>query len=286
MLLYEKVPISDNSIYGIQEVKRDSIFKEGPCVIIMLSSTWFLSNINAAMRYVTNIVNEDIDNHYDPNKRVFGVAYGNYSEEYQGFTELVPTDEEIADFTSKYFFPLIEKNDNRISLVKALRNLRNINFITYCNGDKYFKKIESSLKMKMNELGYGEEEQSLLLSQISVASISGQEIPTKGTKATSLIFSDENDIYYVKPSEKIISCNNIHEINVSGDGDHGLKKYMVNDSIISNSINTFLTRVLDNSIFNYNNKDTFIPIQNEGIDKILIDQKSINDEKKKELRQN
>ena len=121
-----------------------------------------------------------------------------------------------------------------------------------------------------------------MLSQISVASISGQEIPTKGTQATSVIFSDENDIYYVKPSEKIISCNNIHEINVSGDGDHGLKKYMVNDSTISNSINTFLTRVLDNSIFNYNNKDTFIPIQNE----VLIDQKSISDEKKKELRQN
>ena len=136
--------------------------------------------------------------------------------------------------------------------------------------------------MKMNELGYGEEEQSLLLSQISVASISGQEIPTKGTQATSVIFSDENDVYYNKASKEILSCDNIHEITVSGDGDHGLKKYMVNDSTISNSINTFLTRVLDNSIFNYNNKDTFIPIQNE----VLIDKKSISDEKKKELRQN
>ena len=86
---------------------------------------------------------------------------------------------------------ILEYN-KRIDTITAMKNVRNINFVTYCDGVKIFKKIEDILETKMQQLKYSNEEIKMVISQICLAGIIGNSLK-EGTKATSLLFADKND---------------------------------------------------------------------------------------------
>ena len=74
----------------------------------------------------------------------------------------------------------------------SCKNFRNINFVTYCDGTKVFKKIEELLENKMEKLEYSSEEIKQILSQVCLAAISGSSLQGH-IKATSLLLGDKND---------------------------------------------------------------------------------------------
>ncbi len=73
--IFEKKPIAYSNEYGIEEITNQDVFKNGPCVIVILAQAWFLSSVNGAMRLVSNFVNPDIDGCYDSNKRILGLGF-------------------------------------------------------------------------------------------------------------------------------------------------------------------------------------------------------------------
>lgn len=291
--IYEKKPITYDNEYGIEEITNQDVFKNGPCVIVILGQTWFLSSINGAMRLVTNLVNENIDDFYEPNKRVFGLGFGNlgigsFFGEYGEFSESSPTNEELEEFVNTYFLPLVSINNDRIDKMNAMKNIRNINFVTYCNGTKIFKKIEELLENKMKEFGYSNEEIKLILSQVCLVAISGSAIQ-EGTKATTLLFGDKNDHSFDTESQlselknSLIETNGYFEFVVDGDGNHDFRKYMRDDLKLSSLIKTFLKKALENSGYNYNN-DIFLPIVSEHFIMDIINNYKKNQQNKIEYK--
>ena len=267
--IYEKKPITYDNEYGIEEITNQDVFKNGPCVIVILGQTCFLSSVNGAMRLVTNLINQNIDDSYEPNKRVFGLGFGNlgigsFFGEYGEFSESSPTDDELEEFVNTYFLPLVSINNDRIDTMNAMKNIRNINFVTYCDGTKVFKKIEELLENEMKNLGYSNEEIKQILSQVCLAAISGSTIQGD-IKATSLLFGDKNDRSFNGGSQlsesknPFIERDNYFEFVVDGDGNHDFRKYMRDDLRLSSLIKMFLNKALENSAYNYNS-NTFIQI--------------------------
>jgi hypothetical protein len=217
---------------------------------------------------VTNLVNPDIDESYDPNKRVFGLGFGNlgnvsFFEVYGDFSEYTPTEDELIEFVNTYFLPLVSFNHHKIDIMDAIKNVRNINFVTYCDGSKIFKKIEELLENKMKEIGYSNEEINIILSQICLAAVSGSSIDTK---ATTVLFGDINDRSFnfeaklAESYHSIINHNGQFAFVIDGDGTHDFRKYMKKEEKTSSIIKMFLNKALENSAYH---NDSFLPIVSE-----------------------
>lgn len=273
--IYEKTCKTETNPYGIIERQEKNIFKT-PCIITIIAGPIFLKNINGSLRQVANLVNPDIDNYYDGNRKILGLGFGDYKPDYGRFTRITPTEEELEDFMQKYFYPLIEKNKTKIDVLEAMKNMRNITFVTYCNGALVFKKIETKLEQKMQSLGYTNSEISLILSQICLAAVSGNVIKRKGTKALSITFGDVLDLDFEKNKEIFSSNKEIIDrgfidytssigYGVVGDGEHSFKRHMTEDPILSEKIKIFLNTSLDNAIYNQK-EDIIEPITYEKIE--------------------
>lgn len=271
--IYEKVCKTKDNIYGMTEVLDKNIFKS-PCIITILAGPIFLENINGSLRQVAELVNPDIDNYYDPNRRILGLGFGDYSEKYGRFTRISPTPEELYEFLTNYFYPLFINNNEKIDVLKAMKNFRNITFVTYCNGAKVFKAIEEELKLKMKEVGYTDSDIGLIISQICLAAVSGRVIRKKGTCALAISFGDVNDEDYELEEKTISSINDMKQgyinydssigFSVAKDGAHSFKRHMTEDMDLSFRILTFLNTSLENAIEN-KNTDVIIPITYEKI---------------------
>lgn len=246
--LFEKKPITADNTYGIEEINDPDVFKKGPCIIIALAKTWHLSNINGAMRLVSNLVNPNIDEQYNPDRRVFGIASGEmeastYTDDCS-FSKDEPNDADVSEFVDTYLVPLVSKNGKKISVDEAMNNMRNVNFVTFCNGSLIYGIMEIALAIKMRVLCYTEEEINLILSQASLAAVSG-DIEFNRTRAATLLFTDKNDTTDEGLKESMVECNNYYRYIVDGDGRHEFKKYMQDDPKLSSAIKTFLNKALD-----------------------------------------
>lgn len=272
--LYEKKPKIYDNKYGIEEIDSNNFFKNSPCVITILAQTYFLSNINGAMRLVSNLINPNIDNKYDLDRRIFGLGFGNVSftginEDSIAFTESTPNDKELNDFVDKYFLPLVSYNNSKIDKRIAMKNIRNINFLTYCDGIQIYRKIENLLLLKMQYLGFTDEEIKDILSQICLAAVSTDKTKDS-TYATTIMFNDKNDscindkLNKEKRTDLFVLIDGFLNFVVNSDGKHGFDKYMKDDFTISNSIKVFLNKVLDNSSIN-NEKEEFVPVNLKSI---------------------
>ena len=253
--IFEKKPIAYSNEYGIEEITNQDVFKNGPCVIVILAQAWFLSSVNGAMRLVSNFVNPDIDDFYDSNKRIMGLGFGDigigaFFGECGEFSETTPTDDELEEFVNTYFVPLVSSNHKKMDMITAMKNIRNINFVTYCDGSKIFKRMEELFNNKMKEIGYSNEEIKQILSQICLAAVSGSSLETK---ATTILFGDKNDrscnfkSQLAESDDSFINHDNYYEFVIDGDGDHDFRKYMKKDEKLSSAIKMFLNKALEDS---------------------------------------
>ncbi len=231
--VFEKTCKTQDNPFGIREIADENPLQKGPCIITILALPILLKQVNGSLRQVAELVNPDIDNHYDPDRRILGLGFGDYIEQYGKFTRISPSKEEVEDFLNRYFRPLFIENDKKTEVLKAMKNFRNITFLTYCNGAKVFQMMEETLKQKMEEVGYSKDEVGMILSQVCLAAISGDVISRTGTSTLAFSFGDVNDYDYeqnvnIKKSIRDMNQGFIHYgssigFAIAGDGEHSLK---------------------------------------------------------------
>ena len=273
--IYEKTCKTETNHYGIIEIKEENPLAKGPCIITILAYPMFLRDINGSLRQVANVVNPDIDKFYDPKRRILGLGFGDYNEKYSRFSRYSPTEEELDEFMTKYFYPLVSKDNSKINVLTAMKNIRNVTFVTYCNGAILFKRIEDKLTQKMVVLGYLKDEIGMILSQICHAAISGSVIKRKETKTLTITFGDVLDIEFNNDKDIIhktnptvgsfINYESSLGYGILGDGEHSFKKHMTENDTLSSKIKQFLNASLDNAIDNQEN-DIIEPITYQKIE--------------------
>lgn len=162
--LYEKVPETDENEHGIKIMEEDkNPFKEGPCLLSMIAVAIWEKDINGALNQAmealrlrtnhnenTGIKIEDFEG------KILSLAYSEPSERTTakgrkfnwGYTRTENLDDE---FTRKYLFPLIEKEGKKIDILQAMKNMRNVNIMTYCGATQSALRMEECLVNRMKE---------------------------------------------------------------------------------------------------------------------------------------
>ena len=296
--LYEKVPKTDENEYGIKIMEEDkNPFKEGPCLLSMIAVAIWEKDINGALNQAmealrlrtnhnenTGIGIEDFEG------KILSLAYSEPLERITakgrkfnwGYTRTENLDDE---FTRKYLFPLIEEEGKKIDILQAMKNMRNVNIMTYCGATQSALRMEECLVNRMKELGYSEEEISKIQSQMCIigyatdAKMRAEFVEHKKIKSTCLSFGDVNDGDVCAPQGIKESAKKNNTIYYDegyyfhyGNGEHGAKNYIsINDSL-SLGISSVLTRAISNSIENCRSSE-FKPLTQElltqDIEKII-----------------
>ena len=156
-----------------------------------------------------------------------------------------------------------------------MRNMRNVNLMTYCGATGSALRIEECLKNRMNELGYSEQEISQIQSQMCVIcyatdiKMNREFVDKKKVESTCISVGDVNDPD-VSASQSIrekakasgpIYYDEGYYFHY-GNGEHSLKGYILQDPSLSAVISSVLTKAVSNSIENTKSTE-FKPITKE-----------------------
>ena len=286
--LYEKVPQSDEYEFGLKLLEQSkNPFKDGPCLVSMIASTMWEKDINGALNQGMEALRLRTNNNEnsgigleDFQGRILSVAYGDPSERAgikgKQISNGISRKENLDDeFTQKYLFPLIEDDGKKIDVLQAMRNMRNVNLLTYCGATASALRMEECLKNRMNELGYSEQEISQIQSQMCVIcyatniKMSREFVDKKNVKSTCISVGDVNDpdvgaSQRIKENAKTSGPIYFDEGYYFhyGNGEHGLKGYILQDPSLSAVISSVLTKAVSNSIENTESTE-FKPITKE-----------------------
>lgn len=282
--IYERVEKNEYYPSGLKEIDSNFLFGYYPCVITILAKTWFMSSVNGAIKYVSDLVNPDISEKFKSNRKIYGLGFGDldmYNSDTSdlAFTEDEPTNRELYDFVTKYLFPLVSEDKWKIDVDIAMKRLKNINFLTYCNGSKIYTTIEAILEEKMRNIGYTNEEIDEILSQMCVAAVGGEAFDD--VKATTILFNDKNDTEENDLPLGLSKCKNYYRYVVDGDGKHDYRKYMSQDPVLPGVIKEFLNESLNRAMIS-SNTGMFIPVDKDKLIPIVID--SFNQKQNSEVQ--
>ena len=287
--LYERVPKSTEYEHGSRMIDDDeNPFKKGPCLLC----------VSAMLNIPPNIMGQPDRSIFGLSKQGMKMARLRTTGSVNGGFELkdfpvkflaIRTDgkktaeiDETTELVDKYFLPLISENDKKIDCIQAMKNMRNVNLLSYCNGTILAKEIENILINKMNDLGYKEEEIKKIQSQMCIFP-SATERLKKNQKWTCISVTNVNDseifVPYNEELEKMDKLvreskskailakhsDNQYEYLFEGSESHTIREYSSDGEFpISVCVSSVISEALENSIENSRN-EKFKPITVEQL---------------------
>ena len=296
--LYEKVPKSDENEFGLKLLEdSENPFKDGPCLVSMIAIAMWEKEINGALNQGMEALR--LKTNHNENTgiglenfegRILSVAYGEPSKKSgvkgRKMSTGIARKENLDDeFTKKYLFPLIEDDGKRIDVLQAMKNMRNVNIMTYCGATASALRMEECLKNRMSELGYSEQEIGKIQSQMCIIGYAtdikmrAEFVDKKKIESTCITFGDVNDgdVGASQGIKEVAKSNNTVYYDEGyyfhyGNGEHSLKEYILQDKSLSVGISSVLTKAVSNSIINSKSSE-FTPITKEfltgDIEKII-----------------
>lgn len=281
--LYEAVPKSKENLYGQKEIEEaENPFLDTPC-LLCISAGGIANNKNVFGTTKRGMEMARMRIRGDRNAgftiKDFPVKFLSMKLDINNQDNTISKEERIDVFVNQYLLPLISNNGVKIDSTQAMKNIRNVNMMCYCDGTLIVQDIESNLLEKMQELGYTGEECEKIQSQMCVFPISTNRLTGK-QKSTCISFRDINDLEVndnitmeeiKKVSESEIGesvfkySNNEISYLFNGDGEHNLKKYTHSGRAMSACLSSALSKALENSIINSQGKE-FVPITSRTID--------------------
>ena len=187
--------------------------------------------------------------------------------------------EAIRVFADTYFTPLISINGEKLDCEVAMRNVRNVNIMSYCNGTDTVKSIEDFMVEKMRKLGYGEMDIEKIQSQMCMIPIATNKL-NGSQKSTCISFGDINDtevnnnVTEIERDQVVASpidealirySSNEAAYLIAGDGEHKLKSYQTNGRAMPVCLSSVVSKSLENSIQNANGTKEFMPLSMEDL---------------------
>lgn len=197
--LYKRVPKSEEYLYGSRKIQdEENPFLDGPCMLCISAQPSLPKSIFGITKYGMAMARlRTRDN---------AGAKIDLEDFPVSFLSIKGREDKkiIEEFVDKYFLPLVSKGGSTIQLSEAMKNIRNINILSYCDGTYRMKAMIETLNSRMREIGYREQECSDILSQACVFPIA-TEIDISNLKTTCVCFHDLND------DEVMINPDNISE---------------------------------------------------------------------------
>ena len=286
-ILYKKVPKNERNLRGIEQVKEDeNPFMDGPCLLCVsaqydnsLAKKSNFGIVKEAMKMmrmrVRNIYNAgfDLDG--------FPVTFLAIEKDSNGTDRNARSFQLVNQFINKYIAPLISENDQKIDVTQAMKKMRNVNIMTYCDGTLFTQELEDTLLEKMELIGYSSDEAKQIQSQMAILPIATMRL-YGDNKSTIFSFKDINDgeirfsgdditpevqrIIEEAPNKEVLFRRKERDYRFcySGDGAHRLKKYTTDGIALPACVGAAFGYVLENAIEN-SRSDTLIELKASDI---------------------
>ena len=286
-ILYKKVPKNESNLRGIELVKEDeNPFMDGPCLLCVSAqydnSVAKKSNfgiVKEAMKMmrmrVRNIYNAgfDLDG--------FPVTLLAMEKDSNGTDRNARSFQLVNQFITRYIVPLISENDQKIDVTQAMKKMRNVNIMTYCDGTLFTQELEDTLLERMEVIGYSSEEAKQIQSQMAILPIATMRL-YGDNKSTIFSFKDINDgeirlsgdditpevqrIIEESPTKEVLFKRKERDYRFcySGNGAHRLKKYTTDGVALPACVGAAFGYVLENAIEN-SRSDTLVELKASDI---------------------
>ena len=275
--LYKRTQKTKEYPRGVKLLDEDvNPFKEGPCMLCVAAtdiqdkSVFGLSK--EGMKMARLRVRGQANGRFDI--KDFPVNFLSLKLDTKDSKVMKNKTEEIQEFAKKYFYPLVSEDEKRIDCKSAMKNMRNVNIMSYCNGTETVQIMEQALVDRMQELGYNEKEISKIQSQMFMMPVATDRL-NGNQMSTCISFKDINDEEvngnvtqqeieqieksYIKEALITYSSNESAYL-MEGNGEHSLKEYQTNGKAMPVCLSSVLSKALENSIDNANINNDFVPL--------------------------
>lgn len=171
----KRVPKTEENKFGWENVDLDNIPNNKPIVLCFggdgTTSEEFANGLAKMTKQLLGM--KDTDNFID----IFSIHYNAQNKDSVGYL----TDEDINQIAEKLFLPRVtDANGNRLPTKKACQNMRNVNILSHCHGEKVASQIIDKVASAMTtNLGYSEEETKQVLRQALLISYAPYSKPNK-----------------------------------------------------------------------------------------------------------
>ena len=192
-------------------------FMQGPVLLCIGNDPTSRNDAKNTTRYFANVVRLRT-----PEAVNASISLENFPINLVSYNSVQPNDnkdQEIEAFVNQYLSPLVETNLFRKSPVEAMKNMRNVNIVTFGEGIYEANKIEEKLKERLQRVGYSQDEIKDILSQVFAVFIGAPRIRLD-EQFTSVAFSELEDSEidrsfgnpaYFTAFKDQLKYNNLHE---------------------------------------------------------------------------
>ena len=280
--LYEKVPKDKEYMKGSRLLEDgENPFMKGPCFLCIAATDTLDKSVfgitKQGMKMARLRVRGEKNAGYD--LRGFSVKFLSMKLNIKDEEKRMTPEERIACFVHKYLLPLISDNGERIDCNKAMRQMRNVNILSYCDGTVTVQNIEKCLIGLMQELGYTSEEIDMIQSQMCMFPIATNRLEGK-QKSTCISFKDINDdevsdditpeiaqsVYDSPIGEKLVNySNNELAYYMSSNGAHTIKAYTQMGQALPVCLSSAISKAINNSINNASAANKFVPVTAQAL---------------------
>ena len=270
--LYQKVNKSDEHPYGMRKLEEnENPFIQGPCLLSVLDVNKSDKDTNESINRILEFAKVrdylSHENKFDLDKypiRFLGVDYGDIEGQDGNVKIEVPYKEGTKEFVEKYLVPLVSEDGKRLVYLKAIKNLRNLNIVSYGKKADFSLELLEQLSYNMSNLKYNVDEIKNLLMQICVFPIETDIDNVKKFRSTTMGFLDCNDPVAISYKDKFmkdrpekvyaVDLINSGVVQANGDGSHDFKTVYNQGRAFPAMISSAVIRALSNSMNNYTSK--------------------------------
>ncbi len=187
-IYYQRV--QDDSVpYHLKEIQISDIDTSRPTIIEFTGSGAL--EARAVNGYLKTTESQLLTYCKDLDVKDVNIIGVDYNATAGDFVQLVPIAvDNSMDFIDNFLVPLSLDENGNLNVLKACKNLRNITFKTHCMGHEIVYYLNKNYKKKLLELGYSEENASIIMSQILEISYGSEYVPLDFKQA---IIVSQND---------------------------------------------------------------------------------------------
>ena len=258
-------------------------FMQGPVLLCIGNDPTSRNDAKNTTRYFANVLRLRT-----PEAINASISMENFPINLVSYNSVKPNDnkdQEIEAFVTQYLSPLVETNLFRKSPMEAMKNIRNVNIVTFGKGVDEANKIEEKLKERLQRVGYTQDEIKDILSQVFAVFIGAPRIRLD-EQFTSVAFSEledseidrsfENPAYFTAFRDQL-KYNNLHE-GIRGfspnfieysrwneGANHTLEDYYSKGKSFPAIISSVIYEGLNNSVRNRGASEALLPLTLEQV---------------------
>lgn len=267
--MFQKIDKSKKNLFGFQELRKEDKPLLKPTMICLSAQARHAKSIYGIVREGMQAARLRTTQN-----RAAKYALNDFPIQFVGMSYDYKDNSFEDSIAKDFFLPILSNHGTKLNIEQAKQNMRNITFMTYCDGVQVYKDFEVSLIKELQKLGYSNEEIKEIMQEVVLVAVETMQ-DTSVCLATSfqLVDTQDKEIWELgtkalidglekqNTNHDFIRTGNHHGIYYyNGSGNHSIKAFFEYGNLANSIISIIVSQSLTRSI-NHNNDFSFETVQ-------------------------